>query len=204
MENTNATATVNTPVTTTEVGDNSRQQRRTRERERFHAPVKDFNELDPAQFPQRPREERVPMWAQQMQKSIDLLSQEQQKLADKLTAIEAEKAKALQPDIVAEAAKIIEAVNGLKKLSEDNFSKVRENQKHSYDHTMGAMHDIMTALKDFLAKQEPAKEVKHGFFWYILNPKTALKDWWQRKAAARRQRKAEKLEAQLKALRGAK
>lgn len=205
MENANNTnATVNNAtVATTEVGDTSRQQQPRRSRERFHTQLSNFSELDPKQFPSKPREERVPMWAQQLQKSVDLLSQEQQKLADKLNAMDAAKAGELKPDVVAEAAKVIEAVNGLKKLSEENFNKIRENQKHSYDHTMGAMKDLMMSLSDFIAKQEPQKAAR-SLFWYIFNPKTALKEWWQRKTAERRQRKAEKLEAQLKALRGAK
>lgn len=174
--------------------------------------MRDLSELDPKQFPaaQKPREDRVPVWAQQLQKSIDLLSQEQQRLVNQMDAL-----------------LLIHQKPGyeedLKSLIEAGFAKVRENQKHSYDelykkiefateetvksgqaifnlhgNVKGSVMDICGMLQKIHEELQP--RAKRTLGWKIFHPITAIKEWLAETAEERRQRKAEKLKAQLKAL----
>lgn len=173
--------------------------------------MRDLSELDPKQFPaQKPREERIPVWAQQLQKSIDLLSQEQQKMINQMDALLLMKQKPADED-------------SLKALIEAGFAKVRENQKHSYEellkkievateetvkgnmaitnmhgNTKGCFMDICGMLRKIHEELHP--KAKRTLIWKIFHPITAIKEWWSVSAEERRQRKAAKLRAQLEAL----
>lgn len=185
MENTNTTNNTTANETTTA------QATRQREHGNFRGQrvMRDLSELDPKQFPQRPREDRVPMWAQQLQKSIDLLSQEQAKLQMAISHTET-------------------AITENKKLSEGQFLTIRENQKHLYEvfvnknsqlsDGIGACLDICITLQKIHEEIQP--KAKRTLLWKIFHPITAIKEWWSAHAEERRQRKAEKLKAQLKAL----
>lgn len=209
MENTNTNNT-----TANETTAQTAQASRQREHGNFRGQrvMRDLSELDPKQFPsaQKPREDRVPVWAQQLQKSIDLLSQEQQKLVNQMDAL-----------------LLIHQKPGyeedLKSLIEAGFSKVRENQKHSYEelykkidfateetvksgqaifnlhgNMKGSVMDICGMLQKIHEQLQP--RAKRTLGWKIFHPITAIKEWWSASAEERRQRKAEKLRAQLKAL----
>lgn len=175
--------------------------------------MRDLSELDPKQFPaaQKPREDRVPIWAQQLQKSIDLLSQEQQKMVNQLDALLLVHQK---PGYEEE---------DLKALIEAGFAKVRDNQKHTYEDVLkkidfvaeeavksgqaifnlhgnmkGSVMDICGMLQKIHEELQP--RAKRTLVWKIFHPITAIKEWLAETAEERRQRKAEKLRAQLKAL----
>lgn len=207
--------TVNTNANTNNTTANETTAHAQRQREhgnfRGQRVMRDLSELDPKQFPasQKPREERIPVWAQQLQKSIDLLSQEQQKMVNQMDALLLIHQKPADED--------------LKSLIEAGFAKVRENQKHSYEELFkkidfateetvksgqaifnlhgnmkGSVMDICGMLQKIHEELQP--RAKRTLVWKIFHPITAIKEWLKETAETRRQRKAEKLKAQLKAL----
>lgn len=195
MENTANTTATTVNNSATEQAQQPQTQHRRRESGNFRGqPLKGFNELDPTQFPQRPREERVPMWAQQLQKSIDLLSQEQEKLKAQIAALPS---KAESYDDTKLSASVAE----IKKICEDQFTKVRENQKHSHENLIAGLNDACTLLQKLHIELHP--KTKRTLGWKIFHPVAAFKEWWAAAAEDHRQRKAAKLQAQLDALKQA-
>lgn len=212
MENTvNTNANTNNNTTANETAAHAPRQR---EHGNFRGQrvMRDLSELDPKQFPasQKPREERIPVWAQQLQKSIDLLSQEQQKMVNQMDALLLIHQKPADE-------------HALKPLLEAGFAKVRENQKHSHEELMkkidfateetvksgqaifnlhgnmkGSVMDICGMLQKIHEELQP--RAKRTLVWKVFHPITAIKEWLKETAEARRQRKAEKLRAQLEAL----
>lgn len=159
--------------------------------------MRDLSELDPKQFTvQKPREERIPVWAQQLQTSIDLLSQEQQKMVNQLDALIM-----LQADSSSE--------EDLKSSIEAGFSKVRENQNNAYEELLkkiesctlekGSLMAIMGMLQNIKSELQP--RAKRTLDWKICHPITAIKEWLEKTAEERRKNKAAKLEEQLRKLR---
>jgi hypothetical protein len=211
MENNVNTNTVNNSNNSN--NETTAQAPRQREHGNFRGQrvMRDLSELDPKQFPaQKPREERIPVWAQQLQKSIDLLSQEQQKMVNQMDALLLIHQKPADEDT-------------LKPLIEAGFAKVRENQKHSYEelfkkidfateetvrsnqaiynlhsNVKGSVMDICGMLQKIHEELQP--RAKRTLVWKVFHPITALKEWWSANAEERRQKKAEKLKAQLEAL----
>lgn len=212
MENNVNTNTVNN--SNNETTAQNAQATRQREHGNFRGQrvMRDLSELDPKQFPtaQKPREERIPVWAQQLQKSIDLLSQEQQKMVNQMDALLLIHQKPADED-------------ALKSLIEAGFAKVRENQKHSYEELLkkidfateetvrsnqaifnlhgnvkGSVMDICGMLRKIHEELHP--KAKRTLGWKIFHPITAIKEWLEATAEERRQKKAAKLRAQLEAL----
>lgn len=201
---TNATATINpanAPATDNqEVVQHNHSNQRRREHGNFgpRKVVRDLADLDPRDFPAaKPREERVPMWAQELTAQITLLSQEQQKFQERLDAIVARKDE-IHKDIF------------------DNLCKIRENQKHVHD-VMTEQHSfqnegietgirLLKDIMDVMSKQytESNHKKSSNFFEVVCHPIKSFKTWWTANQEARRAAKAEKLEAQLKALRSSK
>lgn len=204
----------NVNTNTANVNETTAQAPRQREHGNFRGQrvMRDLSELDPKQFPaqQKPREERIPVWAQQLQKSIDLLSQEQQKMVNQMDALLLFHQKPSDD-------------GDLKSLIEAGFAKVRENQKHTYEELFkkidfateetvrsgqaifnlhsnmkGSVMDICGMLKKIHEELHPRAERSLG--WKIFHPITAIKEWLAATAEERRQRKEAKLKAQLKAL----
>jgi uncharacterized protein YeeX (DUF496 family) len=206
MENTannNATATVNNttaPATDNpEVVQHNQGNQRRREHGNFgpRKVVRDLADLDPRDFPAKPREERVPMWAQELAAQITLLSQEQQKFQERLDAIVSRK-------------------DDIHKEIFDNLGKIRENQKHVHD-VLTEQHSFQNEgietsirfLKDIMVVMTKQYEEQHtkkssNFFGIVFHPIKSFKTWWTKHKEARRVAKAQKLEAQLKALRESK
>lgn len=205
---------VNTNVNTTTANETTAQAPRQREHGNFRGQrvMRDLSELDPKQFPaqQKPREERIPVWAQQLQKSIDLLSQEQQKMVNQMDALLLFHQKPADED-------------SLKSLIEAGFAKVRENQKHTYEelfkkidfateetvrsgqaifnlhgNVKSSVMDICGMLRKIHEELHP--KAKRTLGWKIFHPITAIKEWLEATAEERRQKKAAKLRAQLEAL----
>lgn len=213
MENTvNTNANTNNSTTANETTAHAPRQREHGNFRGGQRVMRDLSELDPKQFPsaQKPREERIPVWAQQLQKSIDLLSQEQQKMVNQMDALLLIHQKPADENV-------------LKPLLEASFAKVRENQKHSHEELMkkidfateeavkgnvaianmhgtvkGSVMDICGMLRSIQADLQP--RAKRTLVWKIFHPIAAIKEWLKETAEARRQRKAEKLRAQLEAL----
>lgn len=203
MENNTTTATVNNTnnpaANNPEVVQHNQSNQRRREHGNFgpRKVVRDLADLDPSQFPPaKPREERVPMWAQELAAQITLLSQEQQKFSERLDAIVSRK-------------------DDIHKEIFDNLGKIRENQKHVHD-VLTDQHSfqnegietsvrLLKDIMDVMARQyTESTRKKSSFFTVVCHPIKSFKGWWKNYQEARRAAKADKLEAQLRALRDAK
>lgn len=201
MENNTATVNNTTPAV-------NNQRRREHGNFGSRKVVRDLADLDPSQFPPaKPREERVPMWAQELAAQITLLSQEQQKVVNQLDALIM-----LQADSSSE--------EDLKSSIEAGFSKVRENQNNSYEELMkkidfateetvkscqalfklhGNMKGSVMDICGMLQNIQQELQTKAAKRW--KNPITAIKQLLEKTGEERRKNKAAKLEEQLRKLR---